>query len=91
MLNKWVQISDVYFRGMTFTSEQFEIDYANKIIRIPEQMSSEDFLAAINFFGYYRVNIGYTEDSVGTVTDASVLRLMSSNKLTVDFNIEYIR
>ncbi len=90
MLNKWVQFAELYIRGMTFTSDTFEIDFVNKTVRIPGEMSSEDFLAGLNFIGTYKVAIGFIEDQVGLVTDSSVLRV-SVKDVTDDFMIEYIR
>ena len=90
MLNKWVQFAELYIRGMTFTSDTFEIDFVNKTVRIPGEMSSEDFLAGLKFIGTYKVSIGFIEDQVGLVTDSSVLRV-SVKDVTDDFMIEYIR
>ena len=90
MLNKWVQFAELYIRGMTFTSEEFEIDYVRKIIRIPEQMDHDEFLAKIKFIGTYKVWIGYEPDNTGTVTDSSILRV-SCKDAKDDFLVEYIR
>ena len=89
MLNKWVQFAELYIRGMTFTSETFEIDYVNKIIRIPGEMSSDEFLENIRFIGTYKVWIGYVKDNTGTVSDSSILRV-SVKDVKDDYLIEYI-
>ena len=89
MLNKWVQFAELYIRGMTFSSEVFEIDFTNKIIRIPGEMSSDEFFENIRFYGTYKVSIGYEKDNTGTVTDSSILRV-SCKDAKDDFLVEYI-
>jgi hypothetical protein len=90
MLNKWVQFAELYIRGVTFTSETFQIDFVNKTVRIPEAMSDEQFLENIRFIGTYRVWIGFEPDNAGLVTDSSVLRI-GCKDVKDDFMIEYIR
>ncbi len=90
MLNKWVQFAELYIRGFAVTSESYEIDYANKIIRIPGEMSQDDFIGGLNFIGSYTVSVGYISDQKGTVTDSSVLRITVKD-VTENYMIEYMK
>ncbi len=89
LMNKWVQFAEVYMKGAAFGSDDFEIDYANKVIRIPGEISSEEFVAHLNLYGKIRLSLGNTADRPDTVTDASVLRV-EAYKMTDDYYIEYL-
>lgn len=90
MLNKWVQFAEIYMRGAAFSSDLFEIDYADKIIRIPEAMSGDDFMQGLVFNGNYKAYIGFEKDNIGTVTDASVFRFKTFD-ITDEYTVEYKR
>lgn len=89
LLNKWVQFAEVYMKGFAFSSETYEIDYANKIVYIPEAVDADTFIAAIEFTGKCKASIGFMPDSVGTVTDASVLRLTYNKYLNDEYQVRY--
>ena len=89
MLNKWVQLAEVYIKGFAFSSELYEIDHANKIIYIPEATDAGGFIESLKFTGKCKASIGFMPGETGTVTDASIFRITYNKYLTADYEIRY--